>query len=482
MAPQRKVVALLLAKGCYFSYLCGMEKKEKKKKPKANTQKPKANSQDHKPNWREVWASVEDIQQFLSSKVMLRFNLVRGRTEVHWLSEGPVLREDERGLLSVFGGEEGVTDGYQPLTDRDVNTLWTELSREKPVRKQDLQNVIESDYVASYHPFRLYLDRLPPWREEQGDNILALSLSVNVKGDADEQILFYEYLKKWLVAMVASWVSDDVVNNVMLVLIGEQGSYKTTWFSMLLPPELRPYFYTKTNSGLVSKDDLLTLAQYGLVCWEELDTMQPKELNKLKAAMTMPSINERAAYARYHENRPHLASFCGTGNNLQFLSDTTGTRRWLPFEVESITPPRSSPPDYEGIFAQAYALYRQGFRYWFDKPEIERLQRHNVQFEAPRPEEELIDYFFRKPVSEEEGEFISVALAMQIVSGQISQKLSDRAMGRAFSSLGFKSVRTTKTRGYIVVRRTPQELETYRRNSARHSQPSMTNDDMTMVF
>ena len=39
----------------------------------------------------------------------------------------------------------------------------------------------------------------------------------------------------------------------------------------------------------------LVLSQYGLVCWEELDTMQQKELNKLKAAMTMPSINERSA-------------------------------------------------------------------------------------------------------------------------------------------------------------------------------------------
>jgi predicted P-loop ATPase len=167
-----------------------------------------------------------------------------------------------------------VTDGYANLEDRDVNTLWTALCQEKPVIKQHLLNVIESDYVPSYHPFRYYLEHLPPWTPEQGDHIMGLSLTVNVRGDSDEQILFYQYLKKWLVAMVASWVSPKVVNNVMLVLIGEQGSYKTTWFANLLPPQLRDYFYTKTNSGLVSKDDLLTLAQYGLVCWEELDTMQ----------------------------------------------------------------------------------------------------------------------------------------------------------------------------------------------------------------
>ena len=145
--------------------------------------------------------------------------------------------------------------------------------------------------------------------------------------------------------MVAAWISPDVVNNVILVLIGEQGAYKTTWFNYLLPPQLKHYFYTKTNANRMSKDDLLTLTQYALVCCEELDTMRPAELNQLKATVTMTSIDERAAYAHYHEHRKHIASFCGTGNTPLFLSDPTGNRRWLPFEVESIvSPPRPSVP------------------------------------------------------------------------------------------------------------------------------------------
>ena len=424
------------------------KKKKKKKGPK-----------EHKPSWQEKYASPEEIEQMLSSRVLLRYNEVRHRTEVHWLSQGPVIREDEQGLLTIFGGDGGVTDGYENLTDRDVNTLWRELCCEKPVVKQHLQNVIESDYVPKYHPFRYYLEHLPPWTPEQGDAIMGLSLTVNVRGDADEQILFYEYLRKWLVAMVASWADGKVVNNVMLVLIGEQGSYKTTWLANLLPPQLRDYFYTKTNSGLVSKDDLLTLAEYGLVCWEELDTMVPKELNKLKAAMTMPAINERAAYERYHENRPHLASFCGTGNNLQFLSDTTGTRRWLPFEVESIESPLTQPFDHDAIFAQAYALYRQGFRYWFDRPEIERLQRHNEAFEVPKKEQELVDIYFRKPVDGELGEFMPVSRALQIIGGNITRELSDRKIGRAFMDLGFRFKRTNTSRGYVVVQRSAVEIK-----------------------
>ena len=295
---------------------------------------------------------------------------------------------------------------------------------------------------------------------------MGLSLSVLVKGDADEQILFYEYLKKWLVGMVASWVDPKVVNNVMLVFIGAQGVYKTTWFANLLPPQLRDYFFTKTNSSLMSKDDLLVLSQYGLICWEELDSMQQKELNKLKAAMTMPSINERASYDRYHENRPHVASFCGTGNNVQFLNDVSGTRRWLPFEVKSIESPLSEPFDYDGIYAQAYALYRKGFRYWFDKMEIERLQQHNEKYETSHSELELVDMFFRKPVGLEPRELVSATMAQQIIGANIAQTLSKEKIGHAFIKLGFETKRTAAQRGYIVVRRTGAEMETYRRKLA----------------
>ena len=448
----------------------------------AKERKEKGERREHKQPWQEKYATPEEIKRMLDSRVSLRYNEVRRRTEIHYYSRGPSIREDEQGLLTIFGDDEAATDGYCEMGDRDVNTLWERLYAEKPLSKRYLQDVIESDYVPSYHPFRHYLEHLPPWTTGQGDAIMGLSLTVNVRGGSDEQLLFYEYLRKWLVAMVASWVDTRVVNNVMLVLIGEQGSYKTTWFSHLLPPQLRDYFYTKTNSGLVSKDDLLTLAQYGLVCWEELDSMAPKELNKLKAAMTMPSINERAAYERYHECRPHLASFCGTGNNVQFLSDTTGTRRWLPFEVDSIESPLAVPFDHDAIYAQAYALYRQGYRYWFDRQEIERLQRHNEQFETAHSELELIDLHFRKPVGDEPRELVSATMAQQMIGGNIAQTLSKERIALAFKRLGFEYRRKSAQRGYIAVRRSGVEMEQYRRRLADGERQTMTDDTMTPDF
>ena len=393
---------------------------------------------EHKKPWQEVYATVEEIKDFLGGRIFLRHNVITRRVEYR--------------LPSSYTFES--MKKWEPISDRIVNSLWAELSREKPARAQDIYRVLESDFVPDYHPFRHYLEHLPPW---DGQNyILEMSVSVSVKGEVEEQMRFYEYLKKWLVGMVAGWVDQSEVNHVILIFIGEQGIYKTTWFNYLLPPELRDYFYTKTNASRMTKDDLLTLAQYGLVCYEELDTMSPRELNQLKSAVTMPSIDERAAYAHFHEHRKHIASFCGTGNNVQFLSDPTGTRRWLPFEVESIMSPRDHLFNYEGIYSQAYALYQQGYEYWFSREEIQQVSAHNEQFEAPKDEMELVDYYFRKPTGGDAGEFMPTAIAKQIVS-TLGTSISTVALGRAFARQGFLQATINKTRGYFVVRRTDEE-------------------------
>ena len=422
-------------------------------------------------------ATVEEIKSFLDGHVSLRFNEITSRVEY----ELPEDKEDKTDAHRFADARR-----FIPVNDRIVNSLWSQMSTITRVNIQDMYRVIESDYVPVFNPFKEYLNNLCKSAESVGeknhssvgdrDYIHELAQTVRVKGGEQEQMLWHLYLKKWLVGMVASWLSDDVVNNVILVLIGEQGAFKTTWFNYLLPPPLKQYFYTKTNANRMSKDDILTLAQYALVCCEELDTMRPAELNQLKAAVTMPSIDERAAYAHYHEHRKHIASFCGTGNNTQFLSDPTGNRRWLPFEVESIVSPRDHPFHYEGIYSQALALFKSGFQYWFTTEEIQELSRHNKQFETPRLEHELVDLYFRKPTDSELGEFMSVARALQIISNGISQKLSAVNVGRAFSDLGFKRVRTNSNRGFIVVCRTAEEIKAYQHRLLMDAEPDLEGD------
>ena len=413
-------------------------------------------------------ATVEEIKSFLDGHVSLRFNEITSRVEFKAPTDDNLKSHTD----STDFTDEGI---WTPINDRKVNSLWSKMSEVTRVNKQDIYNIIESDYVPLFNPFTEYLSTLQSVESVRSvcqnkspsvgekDYIRELAQTVRVKGGEQEQMLWHLYLKKWLVGMVASWISDDVVNNVILVLIGEQGAYKTTWFNYLLPPPLKQYFYTKTNANRMSKDDILTLAQYALVCCEELDTMRPAELNQLKAAVTMPSIDERAAYAHYHEHRKHIASFCGTGNNTQFLSDPTGNRRWLPFEVESIVSPRDHPFHYEGIYSQALALYKSGFQYWFTKEEIQELNRHNRQFETPHLERELVSLYFRVPQEGENGMFMTSARAIQIIGTGISQKLNPTRVGLSFNELGFQRVRYHGIRGYLVIQRTAEEMQAYQK-------------------
>ena len=456
-------------------------------------------------------ASVDEIKAFLDGRVRLRYNVITSRVECLLTGENTNnslsglntnLTNDANNSLeentnnSLGGLNTNLTNDtnnslgentnlicpqWQPISDRIVNTLWSQMSSVMRVNIQDIYRVIESDYVPAFNPFVEYLESLPEWHEGDHDYIADLAATVKIKGEqehiespeADSSLCtLRSSLKKWLVGMVAGWISEDVVNNVILVFIGEQGAYKTTWFNYLLPPQLKQYFYTKTNANRMTRDDLLTLAQYGLVCCEELDTMRPAELNQLKAAVTMPSIDERAAYAHFHEHRKHIASFCGTGNNVSFLSDPTGNRRWLPFEVESIVSPREHPFCYEGIYSQALALYKSGFTFWFTKEEIQEQNRHNRKFETPRLEHELVDLYFRKPLEHENSMFMTSSRVLQIIGSGITQKLSATRIGMAFSELGFQRVRYHGIRGYLVMQRTAEEIMAYQKSMAMHAMPN----------
>jgi len=396
---------------------------------KREGRKQRSNPRERKPNWQELYANVQDIQAYLDANIQLRRNVITRRVEYR---------------------KPNSSAEWKPIDDCVVNSLWTKMSAEKQVRVQDIFRVIESDYVEPFNPFTHYLRNLNPWNGCPA--IEVLSMSVTVKGGKKKQELFHECLRRWLVGMVAGWVDEEVVNHEILVLIGDQGSYKTTWFQHLLPPELRDYFYTKSNASRMNRDDLLTLTQYALICCEELDTMRPQELNQLKAAVTMKTVDERAAYAHYHEHRAHIASFCGTGNNAQFLNDPTGNRRWLPFEVEYIIDPRDNEPMWDAVYAEAYHLYRTGFQYWFTRGEIAELSKHNEAFEAPKQELELIREIFRQPGPGEKGEFITRTGIMQAIGWNPALRLNINNIGPAMKELGFPRVRTGSERGYRVCR------------------------------
>lgn len=405
---------------------------------------------------KNTTCNVKEIEEFLDKQAAFRHNVITGQCEI------------------TYHNEQQPPQPFTPLTDRDVNSLWRRMNKELGrTRQSDIHNVLNSEYVPLYNPFLDYLSGLPAW-DGTTDHIARLAATVHVKG---QQERFTEYFRKWFVGLLAGVLEEANINHEILVLIGQQGNYKTTWFNHLLPPELRRYFQTKVSNSYANKDDLFSLSEFMLICLEEIDEMTPATLNQLKAMVTLKSVNERAAYGRNKEHRPHIASFCATGNNVHFLNDPSGNRRWLPFEVESIDPPQDHPVDYAGVYAQAYRYWQDKFRYWFNAEEIEALNQYNKHFEAPNLERELILSHFRRTLPGESGIFVTTAYVLNQINRYIRQPLSPIKVGILMKQLGFESIRYNGQRGYRVYEYTGEEIDRNRRAAAYYTQKPETKDE-----
>jgi hypothetical protein len=60
---------------------------------------------------------------------------------------------------------------------------------------------------------------------------------------------------------------------------------------------------------------------------------------------------------------------------------------------------------------------------------------------------------------------------MQLISGNIQQKLSAVYIGRALGELGYQRMRYGGVRGYIVVRRTGDEMDRVQKSMALEACP-----------
>ena len=380
-------------------------------------------------------AGVEEMEAFLNEYVELRMN-----TLIHQLEYR--LREE--------GHEE-----WKCMTDSVENSIWCRMQRAGlEVDIFRLRMLICSDFVPEFHPLLDYIEKLPPW-DGQTDYIGRMAAMVKCANLSPME--FRDYFCRWIVGMLAGALSEKVVNHVILVFLGRQGCYKSSFMENLLPPALRRYYISKTNSLRLTKDDLFAMTETILINFEEIDSMLRKELNQLKAMTTTAFVNERPVYGRHKMRLPHIASFCATGNNLQFLTDDTGTRRWLVAEIEEIENPWLADIPYEGVYAQAKALLDGGFRYWFDEREIGVLNQRNRKFEAPNMAKDLILSYFRVPAELEKCLYVTSAQIVARFGTGI--RLHPVQVGRALKELGFKQVHTKNGNFWLVVERSKEEID-----------------------
>ena len=377
-------------------------------------------------------------------------------------------------LEEVKGGEY-----WREMTKHDINSIVCHCAQEYDanITSREVMTALQSDLIPDVHPLREYVLSCGEWTEEQPDWIDWVAQQVTVKPLGDEakgdkargEGLWRGCFKKWFVAMVASWMKDEVVNHQVLVLIGKQGIFKTTWLEHLIPPHLRAYACKLANSNDLNKDERLRIAEFGLISLDEIDSMNNRELNQLKSVITATDVNERAAYAYTKERRVRLASFCASGNRRDFLTDITGNRRWLPFEVESIQNPFYTILPYERMYAQAWALAQDPlFSYWFDLDEIEVLEEHNQHFRDESNEEQLLPILFDVP-AEGKGEFMTTARISErlVTYGNIKKPMALSRLGMVLGAAGYQSTRPKiggrLIRGWLVYQRDTDEIASLKR-------------------
>ena len=375
-----------------------------------------------------------------------------------------------------------VTDRVQVAQDID-NTLWHDIEDtqfnsmliqcaqelQRNIAKNEFETVLFSNIVPMVHPIRKYILSLKPYTEAEPDWIAMKANEVTLLYP-EQHDKFHSCFRKWLISMVACWMDDTKRNDQVLVLIGPQGIYKTTWLESLLPESLRMYQNKLVLNGMGKVDDDVRnmLYENALINMDELDAMNNSELNQVKSLITAQEVNNRGKYQRFKKRHIRIASFCGSTNKTQFLTDLTGSRRWLPFEVTNIQCPFDSLFPLDRMFAQAYYDYQRGVMYWFDQQDIASIEAHNEEYRVQDSEEELIKLWFDTP-AQGKGEFMTAAEISDILvtKGGIKKPIPLQTLTVIMKRNGFESVRKRiagrQLRGFMVYVREKDEVERFKK-------------------
>jgi len=375
---------------------------------------------------------ITETEEFLDARYDFRYNIITSRTEYR-----------QKGSLD-----------YIEIKDTELNSLYRLLHRfHINIGIDILASLLHSDFVTSYNPFQNYFDALPAWDGET-DYIGQLAVTVTLKDKNDSEV-FKNHLKKWLVNTVSCALNDKDTNQNALILVGPQGRYKTTWLNRLVPNALENYKFVGTINP-DNKDTLIHLAECFLINLDELETLRKHELGSLKSIMTLQHIHVRRPYARIAENLIRRASFVGSINRSEFLNDETGTRRFLTYEIDSID--LNDSVNIDGVYAQAYSLLKNGFRYYFDKDEIVDVNAHNEQFSIRATEDGLIEKLIRPATTDEIlvgsckwKTSTEIALYANFVYRYPINKNSAREFGIALKRAAFPSRRLSRGVVYAII-------------------------------
>ena len=216
---------------------------------------------------------INQVMSFLEEHYGIRRNLILDRLEFMPYA------------LSADAGK-----GYRPMRGKDYNTIFVDLQMAGISCYQNfLRAVIDSNYAKEFNPYTDYLYALPPW--DGTDYIAQLADTLTT----ENRELWQEGFKRWIVGLVDCALSDEDMNQLVIILYSEQGKGKSSWIRRLLPPEWKEYFY----NGIIdpsNKDDARLLATRIIINMEEFEGVKPGELAALKRIIAQDNVTQRKAY------------------------------------------------------------------------------------------------------------------------------------------------------------------------------------------
>lgn len=340
----------------------------------------------------------------------------------------------------------------ETLDDELLNTVYI-LCRskiEKINSREIIYQVMDSRFTPRYHPFKELMERHdanPP--EQPYGHIAALIGAIDT-----DTIYAVSFIKKWLVALVASAYGEHSV--LILIMQGVQNSGKTEFFRRLLPTSLRHYYAeTKMDEG---KDDLILMSNKLILLDDELSGKSKQEEAKTKSITSKQKLDLRVPFGRTSSTLNRIAMLAGTANEDELIDDTTGNRRKIVVGVKAFNFEAYNAVDKELLFYECYLEYLGGYNYRLTPEDIILLETGGQQFKKSVPEEELITKYFCRPEDAENAEVIEMSCSeiFDFIKPRTRLPINNNTLGKYMKKLGYaqkhcKSGKTT-VRKYSVVK------------------------------
>lgn len=338
---------------------------------------------------------------------------------------------------------------FRPLSSRVRNSIAMNARLEGlSLWDRDVVRYLDSDRIPIFNPIEDFLFGLNVrWDGHDRIRELAARVPCNNRHWAD---LFY----RWFLNMVAHWRQTDrkYANCTVPLLIGPQAYRKSTFCRSLLPPELQAY-YTDRIDFSNKRDAEISLNRFALINMDEFDQNRVNQQAFLKHILQKPIVNVRRPHGTATQEMRRYASFIGTSNHKDLLTDTSGSRRYIVVDVTG--PIDCSPIDYEQLYAQAMHDLYKGERYWFDLEDEKVMNESNQEFQVMPIAEQLFHEYFRAATEGEECEqFLAIEILEQ-VQHDSKIRVSDCNIiqfGRILQKNRVPSVHTKRGNVYRVVR------------------------------